>query len=265
MSMVVAALASIVSALRSLLFLSPALLALCLLERFGPVYGDRPSLTVQLKGAVFRLVAMTLGVALATWIWLLTPRFPPMWPALALPLAFLISDFLQYWEHRVEHWLFWRVHSVHHAGRQLCAAMDVHHFARFPMMTVLYSLPMALLTRDPLGVTAVAVFTQVWGAYIHSPARLISIGPLRAIFADNRTHRIHHSLEPQHFEKNFGAILNIWDRMFGTYYAAGPQEWPATGIEEYGEIDTLRVLLLRPFMRRSATGSVGLAVDLHGP
>jgi sterol desaturase/sphingolipid hydroxylase (fatty acid hydroxylase superfamily) len=70
--------------------------------------------------------------------------------------------------------------------------------------------------------------------WIHSPTRA-NFGPLRAWFVDNRYHRIHHSLEERHFDRNFGAFTTLWDRLFGTHYAPGPEEWPNVGLAEMGE------------------------------
>ena len=54
------------------------------------------------------------------------------------------------------------------------------------------------------------------GNYLHSPIRL-HLGVLGRYIVDNRVHRIHHSLEPAHFDKNFGMFTTLWDRLFGTY------------------------------------------------
>lgn len=261
---VISAAANVLFVLRGLLFMSPLFIGLALLERFGPVYGERPALIVQLRGGVFQIAGLSIGVVLATPIWRLAPHVPPLWPALAFPLAFLVSDFLQYWEHRLEHRLFWRVHAVHHSSRQMCATLDVHHFGHVPLMALIYNLPMGLLTHDPLASTAVTILTQAWGAYIHSPTRL-SIGPLRYVLADNRIHRIHHALDPSLHDRNFGAILTIWDVLFGTMVWPKKGQWPQTGVADYGEIEAVRDFVLRPLMPSRQGTSVQAGVVERRP
>ena len=73
-----------------------------------------------------------------------------------------------------------------------------------------------------------------------------SLGPLRAWFVDNRYHRIHHSLEERHFDRNFGAFTTLWDRLFGTHYAPEPGEWPDVGLAEVGEPGGVREWLDQP-------------------
>jgi len=84
--------------------------------------------------------------------------------------------------------------------------------------------------------------------YIHSPTRL-HFGPLWRLVYDNRFHRIHHSLEPRHFEKNFGVTTPLWDWMFGTLYVPAKDEWPDTGLADQADMDGIVDFLWRPFHR----------------
>jgi sterol desaturase/sphingolipid hydroxylase (fatty acid hydroxylase superfamily) len=182
----------------------PVMIGLGLIERFGPCWGERPSFAAQLRGLLFQIIGVIAGSVAMLFVWPWLPKFSPLWPGLAFPLALLVSDCLQYWEHRMEHhWLLWRFHAVHHSTRELTGASNIAHFTHQIIMTVTYGLPMALICGDPMGSLAVIIPVQCWAAYIHSPAK-INIGPLRLFLTDNRTHRIHHSLDPKHFEKNFG-------------------------------------------------------------
>jgi sterol desaturase/sphingolipid hydroxylase (fatty acid hydroxylase superfamily) len=84
--------------------------------------------------------------------------------------------------------------------------------------------------RWPLPAT-VSFLIILHGHFIHSNTRL-HLGILRVFFADNRFHRIHHSVQPEHFDKNFGSATTVWDRLFGTAHfpsrTSGQQPaWPA--------------------------------------
>lgn len=232
-----------------LLLSAPAFISIGLIERYGPCWGERPSFAAQLRGFLFQVVSVLAGCAAMAFIWPWLPSVHPLWPGLALPLAILLSDCLQYWEHRVEHWLFWRFHAVHHATREMSSTSNVSHFTHQIMMTIIYGIPIDLICGDPMGHVPVIVAIYWWSALTHSPAK-INIGPLRWIMVDNRMHRIHHSLEKQHFDKNFGGIFSLWDRLFGTMHWPLGDEWPASGVAGHMEITTVTDFLARPFCRR---------------
>ena len=89
-------------------------------------------------------------------------------------------------------------------------------------------------------------FLQLLTYYIHSPVD-VHFGPLRKVLVDNRFHRIHHSIEPRHFGKNFGVTFSIWDRIFGTAYDPEPGEWPEVGLANVEPPRSVRDYLLLPF------------------
>jgi sterol desaturase/sphingolipid hydroxylase (fatty acid hydroxylase superfamily) len=84
------------------------------------------------------------------------------------------------------------------------------------------------------------------GLYEHSCMRL-GLGPLRYIISDNRYHRIHHSIEPQHIGKNFGSFTPTWDIVFGTAHFPTKAQWPQTGLVDQDEPQTILDFLFRPF------------------
>lgn len=147
-------------------------------------------------------------------------------------IAALIHDFFFYWYHRIQHRWLWRWHAVHHSIEELNAVNSYHHPTEAVMAMLMLQIPMALLVSIEQPASAIVnlvLFCHI--VWIHSPTR-VTLGPLRALIVDNRFHRIHHSLEPRHFDTNFGAFTTIWDRLFGTCYMPEPNEWPKVGIVE---------------------------------
>jgi sterol desaturase/sphingolipid hydroxylase (fatty acid hydroxylase superfamily) len=234
----------------TVLLISPIFVLIALLERFGPIYGERPSSLAQLKGVVFQLVGNTLGAVpvFLAWPWL--PHFRPLWVGAWLPAAIIASDFFHYWEHRLEHRIpfLWRFHAVHHTTRDLSGLSGFHHFTDGLIFMLVCSLPTSLLVHDPMVIPAFALFLQAWGAFTHSPTKL-SIGPLRYVLIDNRMHRIHHSTDQAQYESNYGALFPFWDAMFGTLRWPTSGEWPNAGIGERPEIETIGSFLIAPFRR----------------
>ncbi|HXG80537.1 MAG TPA: sterol desaturase family protein [Sphingomicrobium sp.] len=166
----------------------------------------------------------------------------PAWAAaIVVGLAVILAkDFFFYWEHRIQHRWLWRWHAPHHAIRNLSALNSWHHWSEILMFALFVSLPMSLLTPAfgprPFLVGLILSWQPI---YLHSATRL-QLGPvLRRLIVDSRYHRIHHSLEPRHFNRNFGAATPLWDWLFGTLYLPGEDEWPEVGLAGIDEPATI--------------------------
>ena len=171
------------------------------------------------------------------------------WLAATLGVA-IVADFFYYWMHRAQHgipWL-WRFHRVHHSVTEMSAINSYHHVAEDLFQYVAVTLPVVVLLNVASGpipwLLIVVLRTQSY--FIHSSAN-INIGPLRYLISDNRVHRIHHSVEPQHVNHNFATTTPLWDVLFGTAYFPKPGEWPQVGLNEVREPKTLKEYLLLPF------------------
>jgi len=179
----------------------------------------------------------SLGLRLAGWL------------AAALGIA-MVGNFFYYWLHRAQHryaWL-WRFHRVHHSIEEMSATASYHHVAEDLFQFAAVTLPMAVLLGVQSGPVPwiVVVLAGTHTYFIHSSARF-NIGPLRYLLCDNRFHRIHHSLEPPHRDRNFGTSTPLWDLLFGTAWFPRRDEWPKVGLAEVAEPRTIRDYLLMPF------------------
>jgi hypothetical protein len=130
----------------------------------------------------------------------------------------LIYDFLYYWFHRLSHRLriLWNVHSVHHQAERLIPSLGLRSSA-FDF-TVYWLLLAPLLW---LGFSSEAlVFTMaVHGGYqlfLHNETGYRG-GILGDFLNVPSHHKVHHSINSEYLDKNFGSILIVWDRLFGTY------------------------------------------------
>lgn len=160
-------------------------------------------------------------------------------------LAAIVNDFFFYWFHRAQHRFLWRFHAVHHSIRDLHGGSGYHHVSEPAFRFLLLTIPASLITTDARIVVAMGMLLALQQVYVHSSASA-GLGPLRAILVDNRFHRVHHSLDERHFDKNFGAMTTLWDRLFGTAYWPGKDEWPAVGLAEIDEPRTVREYLDLP-------------------
>jgi len=155
----------------------------------------------------------------------------PMW--LRVVWGLLVMDLLRWLQHVLQHkipWL-WQFHAVHHAQRDLNLFTDFrnHAFEYFTRYTV-FTFPMLMLSVDRPKIAALSLLLISHACLYHANIRS-NFGPLRYLFVNPQSHRVHHSIEPQHRDHNFGALLTIWDRLFGTHYR-GEEEYPETGIPD---------------------------------
>jgi sterol desaturase/sphingolipid hydroxylase (fatty acid hydroxylase superfamily) len=144
--------------------------------------------------------------------------WPRHWPAaIQLALALLLYELGSYTFHRISHhtW-FWRIHSVHHSARRLHGlnAIRSHPIDLF-CSVITTSGPLLLLGVDPLVFAQVTVLGTVNMWLQHANAD-IKTGFLDWIFVTPRIHRWHHSQQHGEQQKNLGAVLIVWDVVFGT-------------------------------------------------
>jgi sterol desaturase/sphingolipid hydroxylase (fatty acid hydroxylase superfamily) len=141
---------------------------------------------------------------------------------LAVIASVVIMDFVIYLQHVMVHAVpaLWRLHRVHHADPDF----DVTTGARFHTLEIILSMLIKFATIAVLGppVVAVVIFEVVLNAtamFNHSNVRL-PVGLdriLRLIVVTPDMHRVHHSVEDDEANSNFGFNLPWWDRLFGTY------------------------------------------------
>jgi sterol desaturase/sphingolipid hydroxylase (fatty acid hydroxylase superfamily) len=157
-------------------------------------------------------------------------------------LGILISELAYYFFHRLQHTvpLLWRFHSVHHSIEELNAFNNYHHvaeaFIRIPLMTI----PIGLLIDLSVPKTTITTVVIVLASHIAHANTKIGYGPFRYILSEPRYHRIHHSIELKHRDKNFAFQFPIWDVLFGTSYFPARDEFPRTGLDHMREPKTIR-------------------------
>lgn len=140
-----------------------------------------------------------------------------------LVLCVLLADLIYYGWHRLSHrwrWL-WATHFVHHTGRRLNILASVRQGWTDTLSgTWLSWAPLGFLGFSPQMVAVYFTALLVWEAAIHNEW-VGRLGPLEWVLATPSNHRVHHSLEAGHLDRNFGGLLVVWDRLFGTYAPEG--------------------------------------------
>ena len=215
---------------------------------------------VVLNTVIIRLLFPLAAVGLAAFCaengWGLINHFQvPSW--LAIPLAVIAMDFVIWLQHVMVHAVpaLWRLHRVHHADLDY----DVTTGARFHPIEIILSMLIKFATIVVLGppVVAVVIFEVLLNAMsmfnhgnIRLPQALDRI--LRWVVVTPDMLRVHHSIEDDETNSNFGFNLTWWDRLFGTYreQPRGGHTGMTIGIRDFTdprEVDRLYAMLWLPF------------------
>jgi len=162
----------------------------------------------------------------------------------------IVWDVWQYWVHRWQHAspVLWQIHRLHHSDPDVNSSTQArNHPLNYLYLAACYA-PMLMLfgVVAPHAVATVLMF-RVWGFVNHANVK-IGFGPLTSVLAGPQWHRIHHSVEERHLDKNFAAYFPFIDRMFGTYYRPAPDEYPATGLIDGEPESFLRQVSIAPFV-----------------
>jgi sterol desaturase/sphingolipid hydroxylase (fatty acid hydroxylase superfamily) len=184
----------------------------------------------------------------------------PSWPIanqwLSFLAAFLLLDFLNYVVHRGQHAVpfLWRFHALHHSDPDVDVTTSVrHHPIEYLLATGFYWL--AVLA---LGIPAIVVFSHALAVFAaasstHGNTKLPEWLErlLQPVVITVDLHLVHHSIAYDEANANFGAVLSIWDRLFGTYLRLprAQQEQLVFGVRELPPRDCLKpsAMLLTPW------------------
>ena len=148
-------------------------------------------------------------------------------------ILFCLIDFLHYCQHRLDHNIniLWAAHIVHHQSNTYNFTTGFRFsFLTFAFLFFLY-LPLAFFGFSPEKF-AIIYFVIIPAYMFFTHTELIGkLGWLEYIFVTPSSHRVHHSADIKKINKNYGATLIIWDRLFNTFLKE-----PSKGIKNYGLI-----------------------------
>ena len=132
--------------------------------------------------------------------------------------ALIAYDFLYYWNHRVGHecGLFWAAHVVHHQSENFNLSTALRQTSSGAFLSWIFYMPMAIAGVPPAVFVAVGLIDLLYQFWIYTEL-IGKLGWFDRIFASPSNHRVHHGVNDQYLDKNYGGILIIWDRLFGTF------------------------------------------------
>ncbi|TWB82712.1 sterol desaturase/sphingolipid hydroxylase (fatty acid hydroxylase superfamily) [Nitrospirillum amazonense] len=184
-----------------------------------------------------------------------------------LALLFAGEEFCYYWGHRLGHevrWV-WASHSVHHSP----TALHLASAFRLGVTEVLSGgwlvyVPLYFLGFNPVavaGMLALNLFYQFW---LHTEA-VGTVGPLEWVLNTPAHHRVHHASNLEYLDRNYGGVVIVWDRLFGTFAQASPDVPLTYGLAHVAPSGNPLVVCLREWraMARDVARARGVGARLR--
>ncbi len=162
-----------------------------------------------------------LSVALITYEWLVgkiaLTHINATW--LTYLIAFIVLDFAGYTVHALDHRInfFWNSHIIHHSSEEFNLACALRQSVSvFVRLFVVLLIPAALL-GVPATVIAVVAPLHLFAQFWYHTQHIGKMGFLEKIIVTPSHHRVHHAINKEYIDKNYGQIFIFWDKIFGTF------------------------------------------------
>jgi sterol desaturase/sphingolipid hydroxylase (fatty acid hydroxylase superfamily) len=167
-----------------------------------------------------------LSIAIISYSWMVENltiyKVQSSW--LLYVIAFLALDFAGYWVHRLAHTVnfFWNNHIVHHSSEEFNLACALRQSISVYFRIYAFLLIPAALFGVPQQVIAVVAPLHLFAQFWYHTQHINKMGWLEYIIVTPAHHRVHHAINPEYLDKNYGQIFIFWDRMFGTFQEETP-------------------------------------------
>ncbi|MDN2679231.1 MULTISPECIES: sterol desaturase family protein [unclassified Janthinobacterium] len=163
-------------------------------------------------------------INLASSGWMLAPAF----------LAYALTmDFLEYVFHRVQHRVpaMWAMHSFHHSDTAMNASTTTRHYwAEAGIKALSIYLLAGILFKTNMVILGMYGILSLYHVFPHMNVR-VGFGRYWMLCNSPQYHRVHHSVQAEHFNCNFAGLFPVFDWLFGTHHIPRAGEYPPTGLD----------------------------------
>lgn len=196
------------------------------LTTLGLVAGNIPAAALN---------AVVLG-AVYSAVWVIAPVHLPLGDWRTWAVGFVAVEFAYYWFHRLSHrvrWL-WASHAVHHSAEQMTLLSSLRlGWTNLLSAGWLCYVPLVLVGFDPRLVITLLALDLRYQFFLHTEAK-ISFGPLEWLLNTPAHHRVHHGSNAPYLDRNYGGMVIVFDRLFGTFAAEQTDEPIRYGLVGHG-------------------------------
>ena len=171
----------------------------------------------QLSAVFTRLLRIGIYSAIFSSVALYPdPKFWNTWYGWVL--AVLFYDLCYYWLHRLGHEsaVLWAAHVVHHQSQDYNLSTALRQTSSGALLGWIFYVPMAVAGVPPLIFGIVALIDLLYQFWVHTE-QVPKLGWFDRWFCSPSNHRVHHAVNDPYLDKNYGGILIVWDRLFGTF------------------------------------------------
>lgn len=157
-------------------------------------------------------------------VWHLSARDWWVWP-----VALLAYDFCYYWLHRMSHEvaIIWAAHVVHHQSEHYNLSTALRQTSTGVLFAWVFYLPLAIAGVPVEVFVVLALIDLLYQFWVHTE-QVGRLGWFDYVFVSPMNHRVHHAVNDNYLDRNYGGILIVWDRLFGTFMAEN-EETPVYG------------------------------------
>ena len=205
--------------------------------KMGVKINSGPDMISSFTSGISNIVKDVLGlsIAIVSYGWLVDRvaifSIGTQWYVFVI--AFIAKDFAGYWIHRMEHTInvFWNRHIIHHSSEEfnLSCALRQSVSEVFSFVGLLL-LPAALI-GVPVQVIAIIAPIQLFAQFWYHTRLIHKMGVLEYIIVTPSHHRVHHAINPEYIDKNYGQIFILWDKLFGTFQPELEAVLPVYGVK----------------------------------
>ena len=179
------------------------------------------SISLGIVSQLSALFTKLLTVGIYTAVYHAVAPWPdlPFWSTwYGVLLALVFYDFCYYWQHRAGHEVavVWASHVVHHQSQAYNLSTALRQTSSGALLGWIFYLPMALAGVPPLVVGIVALVDLLYQFWVHTEL-VGKLGWFDRVFCSPSNHRVHHAVNDRYLDKNYGGILVLWDRLFGSF------------------------------------------------
>ena len=187
---------------------------------------------------VRRLLPLGLAAPVIAWVWQNRLTTVQLDTVSAFALLFLGQEFCYYWFHRASHrvrW-FWAAHVNHHTSQHYNLSTALRQTWTGPLaLSFVFRIWPAFVGVPPEMLLTAGAANTVGQFWIHTEAVRRMPAPLEWVFNTPSHHRAHHASDQRWLDCNFGGVLIVFDRLFGTFVAE-----PDEGGLTYGLVEPIR-------------------------
>lgn len=224
-----------------LLIAMPAFFVLVLFEKFWGMWKGFDTVPMNdmissLSSGITNVTKDVLGlsVVVISYSWLHSKfgffEIKATW--LVYLIAFFALDFAGYWTHRIAHEynIFWNNHIIHHSSEEFNLACALRQsISQILKIFAVFLIPAAIL-GVPAEVIAIVAPLHLFAQFWYHTRHIGKMGFLEKIIVTPSHHRVHHAINPEYLDKNYGQIFIFWDRWFGTFQAEREDIPPVYGV-----------------------------------